>query len=252
MRTLVSLLINPVLILYVLLIISSVLLLYKRKRAGKTIVSLALFWFIIISTPFLPTYMIKSLESKYSQITDSTIAKIKGPCDIIILGGGHTDDKKLTPNNQLTLQAQSRLVEGIRIHRLIPGSRIILSGSQGRSEVPQAIVLYRTALLLGIDSSSMSIQTIPSNTRQEAVEYVKNFGTKNNLILVTSANHMKRAVMLFQNAGLNPTASPTDFILKYGSQKRYFRIIPDSTYIGMLESSLHEYIGILWAYFGGK
>jgi uncharacterized SAM-binding protein YcdF (DUF218 family) len=252
MREFVSLMINPVLILYFLLLIGLVLYMLKRKRTGKIFFTIAVLWFVIITTPFLPKCMIKSLESKYHQISDSTLANISDSCDIIVLGGGHTDDKSLTPNNQLSLQALSRLVEGIRIHRVIKGSRLILSGYIGSSELPQALVLYRTALILGIDSSSMAIQTEPSNTKQEADEYVKNFGTKNNLILVTSASHMPRAIYLFRKAGIKPIASPTNYILKYGSNKYSLDWIPYSGNIGIMEEALHEYIGTLWAHLGGR
>jgi len=164
------------------------------------------------------------------------------------LGGGHTDDKDLSSNNQLSLQALSRLVEGIRIHRMIPESRIILSGYSGKSEIAQAIVLYRTALILGIDSSSMALQPFPSNTQQEAEEYVKNFGTTKNLILVTTATHMPRAILLFSKAGILPIAAPAGFIQKYGSNKSKKELIPYSGNISKLEVALHEYLGIIWAH----
>ena len=98
----------------------------------------------------------------------------------------------------------------------------------------------------------MSIQGTPSNTRKEAETYVKNFGTKNRLILVTSAIHMPRAVMNFQKAGVNPIAAPADFIIKYGSHKNPWRWLPYSENIGMMEAAIHENTGILWIKVGGR
>ena len=63
---------------------------------------------------------------------------------------------------------------------------------------------------MGIDSASMVIQSLPSNTRMEAEEYVKNFGTENKLIVVTSANHMPRAIMLFHKVGIDAIAAPAN------------------------------------------
>jgi uncharacterized SAM-binding protein YcdF (DUF218 family) len=178
MRDVVSLMINPVVILYLLLLISLVFFALKRKRTGKILVTIAGLWFIITTTPFLPDFLIKSLESQYPKISDSSIINISDACDIIVLGGGHTDDKNLSVNDQLSSQALARLAEGIRIQRMIHGSRLILSGDSGGSELPQAVVLYRTALAMGIDSSTMAMQTKPSNTLQEAKEYIKNFGIR--------------------------------------------------------------------------
>lgn len=244
--------INPIPVLYLLLSTGILLYTLKRKRSGKIFLAFAGLWFLIITTNFVPQLMTKSLENKYSQVSDSTVIRIKGPCNILVLGGGHTNDKNLTSNNQLSLQALSRLVEGIRIHKKIPGSRLLLSGYDGGSGLSQALVLYRTALILGVDSSSMSLQTLPSNTRMEAEEFIKNFGTNNVLILVTSANHMPRSMLLFRKYGADPIAAPSDFLIKYGSRKRSLNWIPHSANIRMMEVATHEYIGILWAFIGGK
>lgn len=244
--------INPVVILYMLLIAGVFLLSVKRSNAGKLLITIAGLWFFLITTPFLPRLIFKSLEGKYSQISDETVRNMTDTCDIIILGGGHTDDKNLSANNQLSQQALSRLVEGIRIHRMIPGSRLVLSGCSGRSKLPQALVLYRTALILGIDSSSMIMQPAPANTQQEAEEYVKNFGIKNNLILVTSAVHMPRALLHFHKAGINPINAPANFILKYGSNVRSWKWIPHYGNIALVQTAFHEYIGIIWAKLGGR
>jgi uncharacterized SAM-binding protein YcdF (DUF218 family) len=250
MRGFLSSILNPVLLLYFLLIAGYILKRINRKKNGNIFIVLAGIWFLGITTPFLPRVLIKSLEDRYHQISDSTIKSIKGSCDIIVLGGGHSDEKDLSPNNQLSRTALSRLVEGIRIHKLIPGSRLILSGYGGRSELSQAVVLYRTALILGIDSGTMAIQTKPSNTKREAEEYIKNFGTENNLIVVTSGVHMPRAMMLFRRMSITPVAAPADIIIK-NKLLSPLGWMPSSNYISMMEGAIHEYIGMLWATLGG-
>ncbi len=252
MREFITFMMDPVPILYLLLLGGFILFGLNRKRTGKLFLGIAGLWFLIITTPFLPKILVKSLEDKYPQLSDASITSIHGSCDIIILGGGHSDDKNLSPNNQLSTVALSRLVEGIRIHRLIRGSRLILSGSRGKSELPQALVLYRTALILGIDKTSMAMQTTPSNTRMEAEEYVKNFGTTNNLIVVTSAAHMPRAMMHFRKMGIDPIAAPTSRILKNGSYINPLDCIPSSDYIGMMVAVIHEYVGMIWVRLGGR
>ena len=243
---------NPVALLYLLFIVGFILLKLNWKRTGKIFLGITVIWLIIITTPFLPVLMINSLEGKYSQISDSCISNIHGPADIIILGGGHSDNKSLSPNNQLSATALCRLVEGIRIHRLIPDSRLVLSGYKGRSELPQALVQYRTAIILGIDTGSMAMQATPTNTRMEAEVYSRNSGAKNNLILVTSARHMPRAMMLFQNYGINPIAAPSDFILKNETHNNPLEWLPSSDNITKMKMAIHEYVGIIWARAGGN
>jgi hypothetical protein len=138
-------------------------------------------------------------------------------------------------------KALDRLTESIRIHKMIPGTRLILSGNISNTELSPSLVLYRAALLLGIDSVSMAMQELPSNTQMEAEEYAKNFGKENALIVFTSDIHMPRAMMLFRKAGHNPIAAPTNQILKYGSHKKTWRWVPSSENIGMMEAAIHEY-----------
>jgi uncharacterized SAM-binding protein YcdF (DUF218 family) len=249
MREFLSLMINPVPVLYLLLLVGFILFGLNRKRIGKIFLLIAGIWFFIITTPFLPKVIVKSLENKYPQLSDSSIKSLPDSCNIIVLGGGHNYNKNLSPNNQLTLTALSRLVEGIRIHSMIPGSKLILSGYAKGSELSDALVYYQTALILGIDSTSMVLQSSPSNTQMEAEEYLKNFGKENDLILVTSAIHMPRAIMQFRKAGINSIAAPANFFLKKIPISPLVWI-PSSGNIVMMEAAIHEYVGIIWAKLG--
>ena len=224
----------------------------KKKRTGRLLLLAAGCWFLVISTRPVPLMMVTNLEKKFPQLQDSVIKGLLDPCDIIVLGGGHSDDVTLSPNNQLSPVALGRLVEAIRIHNLAAGSRIILSGYGGRSKLPQAEVLYRTALMLGADSSALVMSPRPGNTRSEAEEYVRNFGGGQKLILVTSAIHMPRSVLLFREVGIDPVPAPTNFIEKKGSVKNPWRWTPGGGKVSMMEQAVHEYIGMLWYKLGGR
>lgn len=252
MREFLSLIIMPLPVLYLILVTALIFFISGHKKSGKILLVIAGIWFLIISTPLIPKLLVRSLENKYPSLTDEAIKNLPDSCDIIILGGGHSDDKDLSPNNQLSTTALGRLTEGIRIHKMIPGSRLILSGSRGRSEIAQARILYLTALILGADSASMVMQTLPANTQMEAEEYSRNFGTKNKLIVVTSDIHLPRAMLLFKKTGLDPVAAPTNQIIKYGSVKYRWRWMPSADCIKMMEAVIHEYAGMLWSIDGGK
>lgn len=242
----------PVPILYLLLIAGFACLFLKKPKSAKSFFIAGICWFLIISTSPVPTALVKHLEKQYSQLTDEEINALPDSCDIIILGGGHSDDKSLSPNNQLSTTALARLVEGIRIHRKIQGSRMIFSGWAGHSNMPQAVVLMHTAIMLGIDSSSIAIQPLARNTRMESEEYARLFGKEKKLVVVTSAFHMPRAMMLFNKAGINPVPAPADRIVKKSSVKDPWRWMPSSSNTGIIEVAVHEYVGILWNWIGGK
>ena len=251
MRVFLSNLIMPLPIFYILLMAALVFYLIKRKRTSKAFIFIAASWFLIISTPPVPRALVKSLENRYPHLTKEAIKNLPDSCDIIVLGGGHSDDMGLSANNQLSTTAIGRLTEGIRIQRMLPGSRLILSGYGGDSKVTQAMVLYRAALLMGIDPTSMAIQEKPSKTRQEAEEYVRNFGKSRKLVVVTNDMHMPRSVKMFRMAGIGPVPAPANQIIKYGSKKR-ISWFPSAYYISMFEDAVHEYAGMGWTAVGGR
>jgi uncharacterized SAM-binding protein YcdF (DUF218 family) len=253
MREFLSLIIMPVPVSFMLFITAFIFNKLNRKRTARVLLWILGLWILVITTSPLPKWLVKSLESQYHQVSETLLKGLTDSCNIIVLGVNYSDDKNLSPNNQLSTTALGRLVEGIRIQRIVPGSKLILSGSGSgvHSELTQALVLYRTAIMLGVDSVSMSMLPLPVNTSTEAKEYVKKFGKSGNLILVTCAVHMPRAVMLFKKAGVNPIPAPTNFILTRGTHKYRWRWIPSSENIKKMEIAIHEYAGFVWAWLGG-
>jgi uncharacterized SAM-binding protein YcdF (DUF218 family) len=252
MREFLSLIIMPVPVSFLLFLAAFILYKLKRKRTARVLIWILGLWILIITTLPVPKWLAKSLEDQYHQVSETLLTELSGPCNIIVLGNSHSDDKNLSPNNQLSTIALGRLIEGIRIQRLVPESKLVLSGYGGRSELPQALVLYRTAIMLGIDSASMAMLPLPVNTWMEAKEYVKKFGNQGNLILVTNSIDMPRAVMLFKKAGVNPIPAPTNFVYKQGTHKYPLRWIPTAGNIKNMELAIHEYAGFVWAWLGGN
>ncbi len=91
----------------------------------------------------------------------------------------------------------------------LTGSTIITSGYKGKGTISQAEVLSETAQLLGVEKDHIRLSTQPKNTRQEAEEYKKLYADSSQLVLVTSAIHMPRAMYTFSKAGLDPIPAPT-------------------------------------------
>ena len=133
----------------------------------------------------------------------------------------------------------------------VSGGKLVVSGYAGRLTVSQAEVLFKTSIMLGMDSNDVVISPRPSNTKEEAAEYVRIFGTEKHLVVVTSAIHMPRAVKLFKKSVVKVIPAPTNFIIKHGSVKNPWGWIPSSENISMMEQAIHEYAGLLWMWMGG-
>ncbi len=231
-----------------LLIVLSVYMSWKKKdKSARIIISIAIGWFLVISTSFIPKLLVSNLENRYKVFSLQSLAGNSKPVNILVLGAGFSDDDRFPPNNNLSETALARLCEGIRIHRIIPGSTLITSAKGWENEISQAEVTAQAAIVLGVDSLRIKMQKKPENTWQEAEQYKQLFGDSAQLILVTSASHMPRAIYLFQKEGLHPIAAPANHQIKIGKHKRFWDWLPSIGNIIRMEFAFHEYIGLVWA-----
>ena len=246
MRVLVSFFMNPINIIVILYLATIWAVHRKGCRWTKTLTICSLILFLIVATNPVPDFLVRHLESKYEPYQPGQPASQDRPFHILVLGSGHTADPDLPPTGQLSSTAMHRLTEGIRLLHLLPASNLIVSGYGASSNQSQAEVLARAAVALGVREEVVHRQESPSNTAEEAVTYKQRFGNKKPLILVTSAAHMPRAMVIFQHRGLDPIPAPADFRVKDDPEDAFsFRIFSHENF-QKVQIALHEYIGILW------
>ena len=234
------------------LLVAGVLVLWatRRQRLGKVLVSVGVAALIFAGYGWFSRPFVERLESKYPALLE--VDKASGVKWIVVLGYGVVPDKKLPPNSQLCNGALARLVEGIRIHRALPGTRIILSGGPPSGGVPEAEAMARTAAFLGVDRQKLVLDSTSKDTEDQA-RLIKRMIGDEKFILVTSAVHMPRSVALAQKQGLHPIPAPADYIVKENagtiSPAEFF---PGSGSIAAIELAMHEYLGMVWAKLRGR
>jgi len=239
----VKFLLDPFNVFLILLLISIVAYFLHKDRLLKWTLAIAAAWFLLVSTPLVPTILINSLEDRYDPVVVEELDDLHAEYHIIVLGGGHGFDERLPANSLLSSNALGRLSEGIRLHRQLPNSKLILSGYSASGRTSQAEMLQQTALLLGVDKENTILQSDPGNTYEEAKVYASSFRRQHPVILVTSAAHMPRAVIMFEKFDIHPVASPTNYRLK-GSWKEKKFGLPSMGYISHMNSGLYEYAAI--------
>ncbi|WP_144209575.1 YdcF family protein [Shewanella donghaensis] len=179
------------------------------------------------------------IESKYESISDQDTIQT---CYVMVLGSGHTENAALTGVQQLSSTALARLSEGVRQLKLADNRcKLVVSGwNGGLTPTPHADIMRQAAIELGV--AKASIITFPEalDTIEEA-KSMRNFINTKPFILVTSATHMPRSMMIFASQGLNPIAAPTNFISSPG---HWWRFSAGNLFIS--QRSIHEYIGTLW------
>lgn len=213
----------------------------QRKRIGTFFVSLALLTLALVSFQPFTSWLLMSLERQHTGFIPSG-----KPIDyVMVLGHGHVVDEEIPPTSELSRTALMRLIEGIRIHLMYPSSTLILSGYGGGFEVSHARMLARVAMSMGVNNNNILLLETAKDTREEAEQAARVIDDQN-LVLVTSASHMDRALFEFNQMGLNPTPAPTNFIAQKEIHQPWVKYAPRALNIEQFEKYWHEKLGKLW------
>lgn len=233
-----------------ILLLGIVLLWFTRKqRAGKIAVTIGIVLLAAFSYGSISDICLKSLEYKYPPLMDfQAFSDLKW---VVVLGGGHTSDPKLPVTAQIGDSSLFRLLEGIRIHRKLPGSRLILSGSGVYDPVSDAKIMADVSYVLGINNDKLILEELSKDTKDQA-RLIHEIVGHERFILVTSASHMPRAISLFHKLGMLPIPAPTDYLVKERQGISPGAFFPNAGSLHKMEKVFYEYLGLAWAKLMGQ
>ena len=242
----------------VLLLLAGLFLLWftRRQRAGKIFMTTGVLLLLIMSYPPLPDFFLRRIEQKYQPLEMSLLQEQPAPESlsnvkwIVVLGGGHTSDPKVPASSNLYTGTLYRLVEAVELHRRLPGTRLLLSGSAIWRNDSEAAAMARTAEGLGVERQNIVLDE-QSNDTEEQARLIKDIVGADAFILVTTASHMQRAVALFSKLGMTPIPAPTDYkIVEAAYLPRDYYPSPGN--LQKSEVVVYETVGLLWAKLRGK
>jgi uncharacterized SAM-binding protein YcdF (DUF218 family) len=245
-----------------MLMVAGLLLLWftRRDRLGKILTSVGLGLLLLFSNPVLSELLLNPLENRNpplypDQRLQAAVPPAAQPATwIVVLSGGHTADPRVPPTGQLGSAALGRVIEGIRLHRRLPGSKLLLSGGigAGTPENPKhADLLGAVTDICDVDRSEVVLHKSGWDTEDEADTISKVVGTQP-FLLVTSASHMPRALALFRRRGANPIAASA---FLYTMDEPGFSgsdLVPSAGALNASNAGMHEYIGLVWSKLRGR
>lgn len=251
--------------IFFIVVLAAVALLFSRWwRLGRGVLVAALLALWVLSWEPTARLLLAPLERAYPALVEvrQLPSGEGGNGYIVVLGHGHRLDPRLVITSQVSSTAAVRLLEGLRIQRRWPQSQLILSGGAAFGSTPNSAMMYRLAQALGMGRDSLPIVRFesPRNTREEALRVAQFLRDKGesaanaNLVLVTEASHMPRAMALFKGVGLDPIAAPTRHRVREhepGHGLHPGDVRPSANALRMSERAIHEYVGLLWAYLRG-
>lgn len=215
----------------------------KKKKTGKIIVTSGVLLLMLFGFPFFPDLLLGNMEQQYVTFSknknhENQFSDIKY---VVVLAGGHILDPGLPITSQFSYEGLVRLIEGIRLYGEMHGSKLILSGGRGRDPITDAGLMSELSIALGVDKNDIILESESMNTFDEA-RYIKPIVGDDNFLLVTSASHMFRSVVLFRELGMKPIPAPTGHLVK--SYKNNISLIPKASNLLKCEALMYEYLGL--------
>jgi len=218
------------------------------KRRGRFVVLAGAVLLYLFSLAPVAQRLLQPLEAPHKVV--SAISLNRDAAWVVVLGGGARDDAALTPEDRLYDASLKRLLEGVRLCRLLPEARLLLSGGNYPGTAPEAVLMRDVALSQGISPGRIVLETDSLDTADQARLLGERLGGEP-FYLVTSASHMTRALGMFKRLETNPLAAPTDF----RSLRGFFKVwdlFPQAGALADTERAFYEYLGLVWAMLRGQ
>ncbi|MFC1856717.1 YdcF family protein [Thermodesulfobacteriota bacterium] len=192
-------------IFMVILFASGIWFFFKKfwKAALFNLLLACLMWFISISP--VKNYLIRGLVADYTDL--------KFPNgDVIILLGGGADDKAqdLSGTGVPSDGMHVRIVTAVRLYKKLKIPIIVSGGKVFDMKQSEADIAMRFLVDLGVPPEKIVAEDKSRDTFENATLSKKICEKKGykRPIVVTSAYHLKRAVMTFEKSGLNVVPFP--------------------------------------------
>ena len=236
--------------LAIIFLIVALLLGLKRSRWTTLPIGLALILLLTASNPFLSDRLLQSLEWQY--LPPSAIPNTDA---IVVLGGvtGNISFPRTTPDMN---EHGDRLLYAAQLYQEGKAPLIILSGGRipwfgtGKSE---AADMAKILQIMGIPKEAIIEEPNSLNTYQNALytkEILEKKGIKQ-VILITSAFHMPRSVLIFHRQGIEIIPAPTDFLISkqklqensHSLESKVISFFPNADSLHNTTKAIKEYIG---------
>ena len=230
------------LIFLFLFIVSIYVVLGERRGRRRFLLFIAILIYYFSSTPFLPYFLLKHLESKYTIPAPESFKKVNY---VVVLTAGVYPQQNLLLEERLDRESYLRLIKALEIKKAYPEKKVLIIGGCFKNENNRLGATYykKIAEKFGIDVQAIDEPLDTITSAKVLKKYIPNL--KEPFFLLTSAYHLPRAMFLFKKEGFNPIPYPTNYDYKICKPKfSIWDFFPDPLYLEMTTIAVHEYLGL--------
>jgi uncharacterized SAM-binding protein YcdF (DUF218 family) len=213
-------------------------ILNNKKR--KLFLFFSLLIFLFFSNDFIFNSIVKAWE-----VPQISVTKFDKQYEAGILLGGFSDYDYIKNKHNFKKEAD-RLIYTLQLYNQGIIKNIFISGGNGNlfnNNYKESETIKDFLIQNKIDSNDVIIENQSRNTKENAINSAKLLDKKNEYILITSAIHMKRSILCFENEGLKIIPFSVDNSMSYSSNKIEYILLPRSRVLENWEDLIHEIIG---------
>ena len=242
MRELLDWLADPLAVAVVLLVLACGWAIRARRRGLAMLIGAVTVCLYFLGIAPGADLLLRPLEAAYPALL---VAPRDEVAAVVVLTGGESWAPGRPATSTLSEASLARLVEGIRVWRLLNGNApLVFIGGVGTPGRPaEAPLVARAAQALGVPRESIAWESSSRNTYENALAVKELLGDQP-FVLVTSAFHMPRAMWAFRKLGMDPVPAPCG--QEYRGAYTAYDYIPQAVNLWHAAHALREYLAILW------
>ncbi len=242
---------DPANLLFIALLIGVALLATRWRRVGQRLLAVVAVAAVFVAVVPAGTRLIGIHEDRFPAL-DQPPARVDG---VIVLGGLVNPELSAARGRPAISGAVERLFAMAALAKRYPQAKLVFSGGSGslvHQDKKEAHLIAPLLAELGVDPARVVFEDQSRNTAENA-EFSRRLAQPKSgetWLLVTSAFHMPRAVGCFRRAGWKVVAYPVD----HGTAGESEPPIQFDFASGLrgLSVAVHEYLGLLFYWLGGK
>lgn len=224
------------------------LMLMRWRRAGIQLVVASVILLFVAGLLPLGAYLTHALERRFPPWEQAGGASQAGPAGIIVLGGAISPLLSRQTGLTSVNGDAGRVIALAHLARTFPNARIIYSGGDPSlfgNKMPETDFVGPLLDDFGLARDRVELETHSRNTAENAAfsKAIANPKPGERWLVVTSAQHMPRAVGAFRAVGFPVEAYPVAYQVE-----RHLRLRPGFTIgnnLARLDRAVNEWVGLI-------
>jgi len=218
-----------------------VIYMMKKKAPGRGALMAIFFVLYLLSIQPLSEALVQSLEKQYGQPQ-----AVHGDVIVLLGGGAYAGVPDLDGLGQVGGSAANRFLTAVRLQRQTGLPLVLSGGAVFDADANEAAIERRLALSMGVPAAQIYVEDRSRNTAENAY-YTHALCDEQGWqqpIVVTSAFHMPRAMLLFEREGMAATACTSDYRTNSTNRISAYSVIPSAYALQNSCMAIKEYAGM--------